>query len=464
MKTNWFPHGARLIGAGRTRSVGARRRAHEYGEQVAAANPVPDRLLEFLSTGWNDPAPPAVAPDARGGAWADRRTRLSAQFPDRTLVIHAGHEVVRNATTTYTFRTSSDFLYLCGAAVPEAVLVVHPGGSGELFVHTPHPRGATEWFTDPGRSPLWAGPQPQPDELAVRFGLPVRSLADLPAALATEPTDPEVSKAIARLRLVKDDFEIASLRRAAVASLLGHEELRAEIPRAIRDGGERWLEGTFLRRCSTSGSGPGYWPIVGAGPHSCILHWHRNDGPVHDGDVVLVDAAVEDHDGYTADITRTYPTGSAFTPAQQAVHDVVQAAHDAAVACVKPGIAFHDPQDIAWTVLVDGLIDLGVFSPAQRGEALDPATLLHRRYTLHRTSHHLGLDVHDCQVVVGEYREGTLAAGMVFTIEPGLYLQDNDETVPAALRGIGVRIENDVHCTPTGHEVLTLPAAGALPS
>lgn len=455
MEADGFAHPARLRdGHSRAAFGGAR----EYGEPVAAANPVPDRLLEFLSSGWSDPTAAPVEPDARVRTWADRRRRLAVSFPGRTLVIRAGHEVVRNATTTYTFRTASDFLYLCGAAVAEAVLVVHPGGDAELFVHTPHPRGATEWFTDPARSPLWAGPQPQPDELAVRYGLPVRSLTELPVDLAASPDDPEVAKAVARLRLVKDTFEIASLRRAAAASLLGHEELVSEIPRAVRDGGERWLEGTFLRRCSASGAGPGYWPIVGAGPHSCILHWHRNDGPVRLGDVVLVDAAVEDHDGYTADITRTYPTGDAFTPAQQAVHDVVQAAHDAAIACVRPGIAFHDPQEVAWTVLVDGLVDLGVFSPGQRAEALDPGTLLHRRYTLHRTSHHLGLDVHDCQVVVAEYREGTIEPGMVFTVEPGLYLQEHDETVPAALRGIGVRIEDDVHCIADGHEVLTLPA------
>jgi Xaa-Pro aminopeptidase len=426
---------------------------------VAAANPVPARLLEFLGQGWDDPAPLAPRADARVTAWAERRRQLSARFPDRTLVIRAGAEVVRNGTTTYTFRAASNHLYLCGSAVPEGVLVIHPGGESELFVHAPHRRGETAWFTDPGRSPLWAGPQPQPDELAVRFGLAVRPLTELTPELAATADDVEVDRAVARMRLVKDPFEIASLRSAAEASLLGHAELQAEIPRAIGDGGERWLEGTFLRRCSASGNGPGYWPIVGAGPHSCILHWHHNDGPVREGDVVLVDAAVESHDGYTADITRTYPSGSTFTAAQQAVHDVVQAAHDAAIAIIRPGIAFHDPQEVAWGVLVDGLVDLGVFAGSQRAEALDPDTMLHRRYTLHRTSHHLGLDVHDCQSVVSEYRDGMVEAGMVFTIEPGLYLQEHDETVPAPLRGIGVRIEDDVHCTPGGHEVLTIPTA-----
>jgi len=426
---------------------------------VSTANPLPERLLQFLSEGWTDQTRELPTPDPRVSAWAERRRRLAAAFPDRTLAIRAGHEVVRNATTTYSFRAHSDFVYLCGAAEPEAVLLIHPGGEAELFVHTPHPRGAVEWFTDASRSPLWSGPQPEPEELAVRFGIAVRSLTELPSEFADGAADAvlqdEVTRAVARLRLYKDDFEIASLRAAAAASLLGHAELRAEIPTAMRDGGERWLEGTFLRRCSASGNGPGYWPIVGAGAHSCILHWHRNDGPVHPGDVVLVDAAVEGHDHYTADITRTYPAGDAFTPAQQAVVDIVQAANRAAIASIRPGSGFHDSQDVAWSVLVDGLIDLGVFRPEQRGEALDPETMLHRRYTLHRTSHMLGLDVHDCQVIVGEYRAGKVEPGMVFTIEPGLYLQPNDDTVPAALRGIGVRIEDDVLCTPDGCAVLT---------
>jgi len=428
---------------------------------VAATNPIPERLLTFLSSGWAEPERPTPTADRRVAAWHDRRRRLSAALGDTAIAIGAGREVVRNATTTYSFRAHSDFVYLCGAALPDAVLVIHPGGDAELFAHTPHPRGAVEWFTDPARSPLWAGPQPEPAELSVRYGLTVRPLAELPDELRPERAAPatrtEITKAVARLRLIKDDFEVASLRAAAAASLIGHEELRAEIPRAIADGGERWLEGTFLRRCSASGNGPGYWPIVGAGAHSCILHGHRNDGPVRNGDAVLVDAAVEGHDHYTADITRTYPTGERFTSAQQAVVDIVQAAHDAAIASISPGAAFHDSQDIAWGVLVDGLIDLGIFAADRRNEALDPTTMLHRRYTLHRTSHQLGLDVHDCQSIVDEYRAGTVEPGMVFTIEPGLYLQEHDETVPAHLRGIGVRIEDDVLCTPAGAEVLTAP-------
>ncbi len=425
---------------------------------MATANPVPEPLLRFLSDGWAAVERETPTQDRRAGAWQERRARLSSQFPDRTIVIRAGHEVTRNSTTTYSFRAHSDFIYLCGAAEPDAVLVIHPAGDAELFVHAPYRLGEIEWFTDPSRSPLWAGPQVEPEELALRLGITVRALAAMPPSYAVPDDaafDTEVSRSVARLRLVKDAFEVESLRAAAAASLLGHAELRASIPEAIREGGERWLEGTFLRRCSASGNGPGYWPIVGAGPHSCILHWHRNDGPVRNGDVVLVDAAVEGTDHYTADITRTYPTGDAFTGAQQSVYDIVQAAHDAAIASIRPGSAFHDSQDVAWATLVDGLIDLGVFRPGQRAEALDPDTMLHRRYTLHRTSHHLGLDVHDCQVIAAEYRAGTLVPGMVFTIEPGLYLQANDETVPEHLRGIGVRIEDDILCTADGCDILT---------
>jgi Xaa-Pro aminopeptidase len=427
----------------------------EFPEATAAANPVPQALLDHLAAGWIDIEPAPAAPDPRCAAWADRRRRLSAQFPDRTLVIPAGGEIVRNGTTTYHFRPASDHVYLCGATAPDSVLVIRPGGESELYTPAPHERGTHEWFTDAARSELWAGPQPRLDALEEQLGLPVRPLSTLDASLRDAPEPPDVAVAVARMRLVKDSFEIASLREAAAASLLAHRELEAALPEAIAGGGEKWLEGTFLRRCSVSGNGPGYWPIVGAGDHACILHWHRNDGPVHADDLVLVDAAVEGHDLYTADVTRTYAASGRMGSAQQAVYDVVLAAHDAAIASVAPGIGFHDPQDVGWDVLVDGLIELGVLRPSQRGVALDPDTMLHRRYTLHRMSHHLGLDVHDSQLVASEYRSGRLEPGMVFTIEPGLYFRSNDETVPPALRGIGVRIEDDILCTPDGADVLT---------
>ena len=191
---------------------------------MASANPVPERLLAFLADNWADPARPTPVADPRVGAWAERRRRLSEAFPDRTLVVRAGHEVVRNATTTYAFRAHSDFIYLCGAAEPDAVLVIHPGGGSQLFVHTPHARCAVEWFTDPARSPLWAGPQAEPEELAARLGIEVLPLTSLPdeyrATHADATFDHEVSRAAARLRLLKDPFEVESLRAAASASLV----------------------------------------------------------------------------------------------------------------------------------------------------------------------------------------------------------------------------------------------------
>jgi len=203
------------------------------------------------------------------------------------------------------------------------------------------------------------------------------------------------------------------------------------------------------------GNDVGYGSIVACGPHATTLHWVRNDGPVRAEDLALLDMGVEGRYLYTADVTRTLPVSGRFSPVQRQVYEVVQRAQQAGVEAVRPGAKYLDPHRAAMRVIAEALHDWGLL-PVTPDESLNedpkaPGAGLHRRYTLHATSHMLGLDVHDCAQARNEtYRDATLEPGMVLTVEPGLYFQPDDLTVPPELRGIGVRIEDDILVTADG--------------
>ena len=196
--------------------------------------------------------------------------------------------------------------------------------------------------------------------------------------------------------------------------------------------------------------------IAAAGAHACTLHWIRNDGVVGAEDLVLIDAGVEVDSLYTADVTRTLPASGRFSEPQRRVYEAVLAAADAAMAEVRPGAAIRDVHLAAMRVIADRLAQWGLL-PVPVEEALDPKRGgQHRRWMVHGTSHHLGLDVHDCaRLVRSAYVEDPLAPGMVITVEPGLYFRSDDLLVPEELRGIGVRIEDDVLVTSDGAENLS---------
>ena len=213
---------------------------------------------------------------------------------------------------------------------------------------------------------------------------------------------------------------------------------------------ERHLEMVFATRARLEGNDVGYGSIVAGGSHACILHWTRNDGILNPDELLLLDAGVEGYALYTADITRTLPLGGRFSTAQRAIYDLVFAAQDAAIRAVKPGVDFLEPNRVAMRILAQGLHDLGILTVSVE-EALRDDRQLYRRYSLHNVSHMLGIDVHDCaRAREQEYKLGTLTAGMVLTVEPGLYFQPDDLTVPEQYRGIGVRIEDDILVTETG--------------
>ena len=199
------------------------------------------------------------------------------------------------------------------------------------------------------------------------------------------------------------------------------------------------------------GMEPAYSSIVGAGANACVLHYRANDAVARRGDLVLVDAGAE-HRGYAADITRTFPVDGRFSREQRVLHDLVGAAHAAAMALARPGVAYEAGHNAAVEVLTEGMLSLGLLKGTLRKALADGA---YKRFYPHKTGHWIGLDVHD----VGDYRidgeSRLLEPGMVYTIEPGIYIPPGDTAVAAKWRGIGIRTEDDVVITRDGHEVLT---------
>ena len=266
--------------------------------------------------------------------------------------------------------------------------------------------------------------------------------------------DRELATLLAELRLVKDDWEVGQLQEACDATTLGFTDAVAEWDRVLEHG-ERWVEGTFFRRARAMGNDIGYDSIVGGGSHATTLHWIDNTGPVTPGTMLLLDMGVEATSLYTADVTRTLPVDGTYTPLQRELYSLVLTAQQAGIDAVRPGAAYLDPHDAAMRVLAHGLEDLGLL-PVSAEEALAPDSLVYKRWTLHSTSHMLGLDVHDCAGSRPEaYTAGTLAEGMVLTVEPGLYFQEDDLLVPEEMRGIGIRIEDDILVTADGHRNLS---------
>lgn len=447
-----------------------------------------ERLTAFMASGWTEVAP--ALPAAPVAAWTTaRRAALSALFPADVLVIPTGTAKVRSNDTDYVFRAGSDYAWLVGDLEPDSVLVMWPIAKGThrgvAYIPGRSDRTSTAFFTDRRYGELWVGPRLGPVEVAQTFGLETVPLASLAEALAdldpattrvvrgldpaidalleapAEPTplegepapltrDGELNRALAELRLIKDAFEISQLQEAVDATVTGFTECVRELPGAAElERGERWLEGTFWRRARLDGNDVGYGSIVACGHHATTLHWTRDDGPVLSGDLLLLDMGVEARSLYTADVTRTLPVSGTFSACQRQVYEAVFEAQVAAMEIIRPGVAFADVHKTAMTSLTARLVAWGLLSGDVEELVKDG---MHRRWTLHGTSHHLGIDVHDCSLAREDrYRLGHLEAGMVITVEPGLYFQRNDSLAPADMRGIGVRIEDDILVTSEGY-------------
>ncbi len=416
--------------------------------------------------------------------FAERRTRLMERMGGGVAVFFAAPERTRSNDTEYKFRQDSYFHYLTGFGEPEAAALLLPDHPEHKFVLFVRPRDKEK--------ETWTGRRAGPEGAKERYGADAAYTIDqLPEMLAKylENTDrlyhtlnryPDRDRQVLaaldavraqvrqgvrapsaildpafilnEMRLVKTSAELERMRRAAAISSEAHREaMRMTGPGVKEFEIEAAIEYVFRRNGAAA---PGYSSIVGSGMNATILHYTENDAECRDGDLVLIDAGAE-YEGYSADITRTFPVNGRFNGPQREIYEIVLDAQLKAIAEARPGKLFSDVHDIALRTLVEGLVAVGILS-GSADEAIEKET--YKPYYMHRTSHWLGLDVHD----VGDYRSGgawrTLEPGMVLTVEPGLYFGEFIENLPAAYKGIGVRIEDDVLVTDGDPEVLTAAA------
>ena len=413
--------------------------------------------------------------------FADRRQQmLEAMGPDAVAIFVGGRLAVRSADTEYPFRQDSDFWYMTGFDHPDAIAVLstREGPDFTLFVQ-PRDRDAETWTgyrpgVDGAVSDYGADEAHPIDEFTGKLPELLRGAARIYHVLgrdtaidakivalqeeirrqsrggvlpANELIDPRLL--VHAMRLVKTPAEIDIMQRAADISREAHERA-ARICFAGRYEYELEAELAYAFR-ARGGSGPAYGSIVGSGVNATILHYITNDQPLGEGDVVLIDAGVE-LEGYASDVTRCYPVGGRFEPAARELYDLVLAAQLASLEASGPGKTLPEVHAASVRVLTQGLADLGFLKGEVDGLVESEA---YRPYYMHGTSHWLGLDVHD----VGAYvvkngnekpKPRPLAAGMTYTIEPGLYVSPDDPNAPEQFKGIGIRIEDDVVITDDG--------------
>lgn len=460
----------------------------------------------FVMSQWAPRAELGLTASAAAQYTVARRAALSERLPGTRLVIPAGSLKTRSNDTDYRFRPHSAFAHLTGLGTdhePDAVLVLHPvedgagdGGSNHhavLYVRPLAPRDNEEFYADARYGEFWVGARPSLADVEALTGIEARHIDELGDALAKDVgdggvhvlvvtgaddaveslveelrleagededalTDETLVEATSELRLIKDEYEIAQMREAVARTIEGFEAVVRALPAAKEHRrGERVVETTFDGHARLEGNAVGYETIAASGEHATTLHWIRNDGEVRSGDVLLLDGGVEVDSLYTADITRSLPVDGEYTDVQRKIYQAVLDAADAAFAVAKPGAQFRDVHAAAMEVIAARLEEWG-FLPdgVTAADALSDDGQQHRRWMVHGTSHHLGLDVHDCAQARRElYLDGVLELGMVFTIEPGLYFKADDLAVPEEFRGIGVRIEDDVLITEDGNENLS---------
>ncbi|MBS0313064.1 MAG: Xaa-Pro aminopeptidase [Proteobacteria bacterium] len=411
--------------------------------------------------------------------YVSRRNRVFAAIGDGIAIVPTAPEVLRNRDTGFLYRHDSYFYYLTGFAEPEAVIVLLGGNERRAVLFCREKNLDRE---------IWDGYRYGPDAARDIFhfdaALPITQLKEQLAEMMSDRSvvhtpigmsaawDAEISGAInavrtrARtgvsapgtvidvrallddMRLIKDDHEIALMRRsAAIASQAHRRAMRHARPGQFEYEVEAEIAHEFIRHGARV---PAYNHIVASGPNACVLHYNDSNRRMQDGDLLLIDAGCE-YEGYASDITRTFPVSGTFSGPQR---DIYQAVLDAELACMeslRPGRPFNEYHDVAERVLSQRLLDLGLLT-GSLDEVLEQRTFT--RFYMHRAGHWLGMDVHDA----GDYRKRgvwqTLQPGMVLTNEPGLYIRP-DAAVPEHFWNIGVRIEDDVLITATGNEVLT---------
>ena len=419
--------------------------------------------------------------NGRAEIFKERRALFMAQIGAAVAILPSAPVAVRSNDVEFIYRQDNDFYYLTGFAEPESVALLAPGHKDGEFVMFVRPRdreretwtgrragvegavleyGADKAYTldefDRVLARYLEGAERVYYPLGHNERINARVLELMRGAQAMRPRtgsgpiamlDPR--ELIHEARLKKRPEELDAMRRAAAIS----REEHIEAMRRARGVMMEWeIEAVVDYAFRSRGAaGPSYPSIIASGPNAATLHYIQNDRRMGAGELLLIDAGCE-YEFYASDVTRTFPVGARFSEAQRALYSVVLEAQRRGIEAVRPGVHFDDVHDAALRVLVEGMIDLALIK-GPLDDAL--ATAAYRRYYMHRTSHWLGMDVHD----VGLYRTSgssrVLEPSMVLTVEPGIYIAADDESAPEALRGVGIRIEDDVLVTAEGHEVLT---------
>ena len=451
--------------------------SHNSGNKRVHDTAPSEAFAKFMSDGWAALPLTDLGVSPIVNNCVARRKILSEAFKGLRIVLPSGADKVRSNDTYYLYRPHSAFAYYTGVqgveANPDAVLILEPNGDSHdaiLFIMPRSTRDTDAFYRDAKYGELWVGRRYTTEEAAQRYKIETRNISELEkflsdkkpavvirdedtkvdAQIAIHERDGELEIFTSEQRLIKDDYEIDQLQQAVDATGRGFEDMVKVLQQATtHERGERVVEGAFYSRARAEGNDLGYSTIAAAGSHACVLHWVRNDGRVKNGELMLIDAGIEMDSYYTADITRTLPVNGKFSAAQRELYMLVYESQKAGFAAAKAGVTITDINRACHEVLAKGLEKFGVL-PISAAESLKPENGFHRRWTLHGVSHMLGIDVHDCAQAKRDVYMGPLAAGMVITIEPGLYIQPDDEKFPAEFRGIGIRIEDDVVITNDG--------------
>ena len=413
----------------------------------------------------------------------ERRDRLAEQMgPNSIAIIATSPEVMRNRDADYKFRADSSFFYLTGFAEPEAVVVIETDETCESYIYSVFCRERNRDME------IWNGYRAGIDgviddydadeayaidlldeeiiekllnkqKLYYRIG----QRADFDARVSAwiKEADEQqrrgngapaeiiqLDRIVDEMRLHKSAQEIELMQ---IASNISAEAHTRAMQKVRPDMMEYALEAELVYIFGKNGCVPSYNSIVGGGANGCILHYVENNKPLKDGDLVLIDAACE-YEFYASDITRTFPVNGKFSPEQKALYQIILDAQVAAINSIQIGNSYKEPHHVAVRIMVQGLLDLGIMQ-GDIEQIIESES--YRQFYMHGTGHWLGMDVHD----VGSYKHGTewrtYEQGMVVTVEPGLYIAPDDETVDVKWRGIGIRIEDDVVATVNGPLVLT---------
>jgi Xaa-Pro aminopeptidase len=412
-----------------------------------------------------------------------RRQRVLEAIAPGVLLVPAAPLAIRNNDVEHEYRQDSDFFYLTGFDEPESVLVLSSLRQ-EPFVLFVRPRDPEREVWDGSRAGVegavsrYGADEAHPfaelssklapllenaPRLFYRLGLQrgldevvlaaiehVRARAKHGVSWPTEISEP--STVLHEMRLIKSEDEIARMRRAATITAEAHlQAMACTQPGMYEYELEALLRSVFLKHGSRRTA---YEPIVGSGPNATVLHYRRNDRPMRDGELILIDAGCE-YEYYAADVTRTFPVSGRFSLPQRRIYDIVLEAQLASIDAVRPGATLEDVHRASVAVIARGLVELGLLEgPVDK--VIEQQS--YKPYFMHRTSHWLGMDVHDVGTYYLSGKPRPLEASMVLTVEPGIYIAP-DAKAPEEFRGIGVRIEDDVLVTSDGREVLSRDVA-----